>query len=51
MSEKELIERLIQISKQIISHGECIDNSFMRMKGMEVESISKKLKDETKRSF
>ena len=44
MNGKELIDRLIQISEQIISHGESIDNSFMRMKGMEIESISRTLK-------
>jgi hypothetical protein len=53
MNSKELIDRLIQISEQLISHGESIDNSFMRMKGMEIESISrtlKKLNNENKKS-
>ena len=39
-----LIERLEDMSKDMLSYGEMMDNAYIRLKGAELEAVTRALK-------
>lgn len=43
LNEEELHDRLVEISKDMMSYGKMMDNAYIRMKGAELDIVTKTL--------
>ena len=43
LQEQKLYDRLAELSEEMLSYGEMMDNAYISMKGAELEAVSRKL--------
>jgi hypothetical protein len=43
LREQRLYDRLIELSEDMLSYGEMMDNSYISMKGAEIEAVVREL--------
>jgi len=43
LREQRLYDRLIELSEDMLSYGEMMHNSYIRMKGAEIEAVVREL--------